>query len=33
MTVMGSKAIIYLFAAWLAACGVGLIMLRARAGA
>ncbi|MGE3142269.1 MAG: fused MFS/spermidine synthase [Hyphomonadaceae bacterium] len=31
MTFMGSQAIIYLFAGWLAACGVGLILLRTSA--
>jgi MFS family permease len=31
MSVLGSQAIIYLFAAWLAVCGVGLIALRASA--
>lgn len=31
MTFMGSKAITYLFAAWLAVCGAGLILLKARA--
>lgn len=30
MTFMGSQEIIYLFSAWLAACGVGLVLLRAR---
>jgi hypothetical protein len=31
MSVMGSQAIIYLFAAWLAVCGLALVALRASA--